>query len=165
MVYENAVAREHVLQAAPQLQEAAQNNDNPWWSFELLSRKPKEASQATLRAAAADLVVFAVLPSGDLPKPIKLWIETWIAKRKREGTIVALSPRSSTHPGELPSLKEIYLRHIALGAGMDYLSRVPSSLQRAIPNSLDSYQERAHQMTSVLDEILATGFSAGLPRL
>jgi hypothetical protein len=37
---------------------------------------------------------------------------------------------------------------------MDYLTQVPPGISRAIPESLDSYTERAAHLSSVLDAIL-----------
>ena len=39
-------------------------------------------------------------------------------------------------------------------AGMDYLSHAAPTVHRAIPDSIDSFSERAGQVTSVLDGIL-----------
>ena len=41
---------------------------------------------------------------------------------------------------------------------MDYLSHFPAKIPRAIPDSLDSFNRRAEQVTPVLDEILHTRF-------
>jgi hypothetical protein len=54
------------------------------------------------------------------------------------------------------SVREIYLRHAARRAGMDYLSHAAPTLRRAMPDSLDSFSERAGRVTSVLDGILQT---------
>jgi hypothetical protein len=37
---------------------------------------------------------------------------------------------------------------------MDYLTEVPQEITQPIPNSLESFSERAQQVTSVLREIL-----------
>ncbi len=110
-----------------------------------------QATELADKAAYADYVVFASACEGDLPRELKIWIEGWLTKRgEREGTLVGLMEQH-TRPFEIASLKEIYLRHVAHRAGLDYLSHVPSRKSKALPNSLDSYQERARQMTSVLD--------------
>ncbi|HLX72340.1 MAG TPA: hypothetical protein VKV04_22200, partial [Verrucomicrobiae bacterium] len=56
----------------------------------------------------------------------------------------------------VPPFREIYLRHIAHRAGMDFLSHAAPTAAKAIPDSLDSFSKRAGQMTSVLDNILHT---------
>lgn len=159
VVYENNAAREHAMRSAPDLAESSQCETASivqWWSFAGLSDSAR-AAEAAIKAAAADVVIFAISPAGDLPREIKLWTENWIAKRsEREGAIVGLVA-GHVSPGELACLKEIYLRHMAHRARMDYLREVPSALARAMPDSLDSYRERARQVTSVLDEILRSG--------
>jgi hypothetical protein len=50
--------------------------------------------------------------------------------------------------------KHRYLRQIAHRGSMDYLTQLPLSLSRLVPESLDSYTQRAVQVSSVLDEIL-----------
>jgi hypothetical protein len=47
-----------------------------------------------------------------------------------------------------------YLRHIALRAGMDFATGLPESLEDPIPDSPEVYNDRAAQVTSVLDGIL-----------
>jgi hypothetical protein len=101
----------------------------------------------------ADMVVFALGADGDFPAEAKTWIENFLRSRgEMEGAIVGLfEPAVGTAKG---CLKENYLRRMAHGGGMDYLYHVPPASMKAIPDSLDSYNERAGQVTSVLDEIL-----------
>jgi hypothetical protein len=37
---------------------------------------------------------------------------------------------------------------------MDYVTQLPQDIARSMPDSLDSYTERADQVTSLLDDIL-----------
>jgi len=161
VVYENSAAREHAIRSSHELAGALSAEAGfhvDWWSFDSLCDSAF-GSGAASRAAAADLLIFAITPAGDLPQEIKSWMERWICQRsEREGALVGLvlADRHS-RPGEIACLKEIYLRHAAHRAGMDYLSQVPPALPKAMPDSLDMYRERAGQVTSVLDEILRTG--------
>jgi hypothetical protein len=124
-----------------------------WWSFPVLSQ-PAVSHSAVEKAVGADVVVFAMAAGGDLPDEVKLWIEKWLNKRgEREGAIVGLL-RCEEGMHETASFREIYLRHIAHRAGMDYLSHAVPTRRRAMPDSLDSFNERAGRMTSVMDEIL-----------
>ena len=159
VLYENAAAREHALRATRDLAIAH------WWSFARLAGSPRAAEDASSKAATADMVVFAITPAGDLPGEIKLWIETWISRRsEREGVIVGLVSRRES-PGEIACLKEIYLRHTAHRAGMDYLSHVQRSPAMILPDSLDSCKERERRISSVLDDILHSGFTPPAVRL
>ena len=155
VIYEDPSIRERAVHFCEGLVDGQRNSgiNLDWWSFPVLS-EPKMSHSAVEKAAGADVVVFAMAASGDLPEAIKLWIEKWLNKRgEREGAIVGLlEPEDRWH--EMVSFREIYLRHAARRAGMDYLSHAAPTLRRAIPDSLDSFNERAGRMTSVMDEIL-----------
>jgi hypothetical protein len=157
VIYENTAAREHAWRESCALCEAKQVEtigEPAWYSFRQLADSPDVNTDASARAAAADLIIFAVTPSGDLPGEIKLWIESWISKRSdREGALVGLLAGAG-NPGDLPCLKEIFLRHAARRACMDFLSRVPPALSRVMPNCPEDCSERSHQVTSLLDDIL-----------
>jgi hypothetical protein len=155
VIYEGSSIRERVMHFCERLVEAQRSPELnlDWWSFPVLS-DASMAHDAVEKAARADVVVFAMDARGDLPEPIKLWIEKWLNKRgEREGAIVGLLHREENWHGSA-SFREIYLRHTARRAGMDYLSHAAPTLRRAIPDSLDSFSERAGRMTSVLDGIL-----------
>ena len=158
IVYENPALREPAIQfwqAVEKENPSVQHAPPDWCPFDLLGR-PDEARRAAEQAARADLIVFSVSAEGDLPDELKLWIETWLGKRgEREGAIVGLVAQPS-NPFALACFKEVYLRHIACRAGMDYLSRASPTAAKAMPDSLDAFTERAGQMSSVLDQILHT---------
>lgn len=154
IVYESPAIREHAVQFCECLasQPESQAPQMNWWSFPVLAHS-EPGDEAAEKAAEADIVVFAMSATGDLPDSVKLWIEKWLNKRgEREGALVGLL--SCEEPRDAGSFREIYLRHIARRAGMDYLSHVPPTAPRAIPDSLDSFNERAGKVTSVLDGIL-----------
>jgi hypothetical protein len=155
VVYETPSIREHAVRFCERLAEEQKSStvEMNWWSFHLLGR-PDLAGEAVQKAARADVVVFAMQTAGDLPNEIKLWIERWLNKRgEREGALVGLLNREEgAH--EMASFREIYLRHTARRAGMDYLSHSVPTARRAIPNSIDSFCERAGCKTSVMDAIL-----------
>jgi hypothetical protein len=56
--------------------------------------------------------------------------------------------------GNREGQKHHYLRKVAHHGAMDYLTTVPPDTCFSIPDSLDSYTERADQVTSLLDDIL-----------
>lgn len=154
VVYETPAIREQAVRFCERLAEERKSAamEMNWWSFQLLGN-PALRSDAVEKAADADVVVFAMDASGDLPEEIKLWIEHWLNKRgEREGALVGLVMREE--PRDMASFREIYLRHAARRAGMDYLSHAAPTARQAIPDSLDSFSERAGRMTSVLSNIL-----------
>ena len=155
VVYENPSIRERAVRFCEGLieEQKSPGMDMDWWSFTVLSH-PTLAQNAVEKAANAGVVVFAMDARGDLPDEIKLWIERWLNKRgEREGALVGLLDAEEGLL-EIASFREIYLRHAARRAGMDYLSHAAPTVHRAIPDSIDSFSERAGQVTSVLDGIL-----------
>jgi hypothetical protein len=155
VIFEDHPAREYALRSHNLPEPSAPSAGTPalWLSFDSLAQSAHADTGAKM-AMDADLVVFAVSPAGDLPQLVKFWIEGWIGKRStREGAIVGLVHRRDD-PSDLACLKEIYLRHAAHRAGMDYLSHVPPGPPMALPESPDSYSERAGRTSSVLDDML-----------
>jgi hypothetical protein len=157
IIYETPEVREHAIQFCEQV--AAEQGDAAlpelnWWSFHLLEQ-PAPAAEAVLKAAEADVVVFALDSRGDLPVEIKWWLEAWLNKRgEREGALVGLLKSEAEETYGTASFRELYLRNIAHRAGMDYLCHAAPTVAKAIPDSIDSFNDRAGQMTSVLDSIL-----------
>ena len=164
VLYENVPAREQVLGTAEFSLTGPHASRLDHYSFEALS-DAANAEAAARRAESAALVVFALTPGGELPPHVKRWIENWIGCRgEREGAIVGLVHHSAVW-SEVASLKEIYLRHVALRAGMDYLCCLPAALPETMPDSPDSYRARATQVTSLLDEILRASTRPPAPHL
>jgi len=157
VLYENVATRERAAKFCDHLLEQQSAKDTlkiHWCSFSSLGDSAS-ASDAAKKARKADMIVFAVISEGELSQEIKLWTETWLGKRHElEGAVVGLVVDRRPNPCEMACLKEIYLRHLARRAGMDYLCQMPSTMPKGMPDSLDSYDQRAGQVTSVLDEIL-----------
>ncbi|HVV00921.1 MAG TPA: hypothetical protein VHH88_06130 [Verrucomicrobiae bacterium] len=127
--------------------------DFSWWPFSKLRAGP-DASEAASKAAQADMVVLATQPAAELPEWLQSWIEGWIRERgDREGALVALGDPGFARVRGLAD-KFVFLRSAAHHGGMDFLTRMPEEMARSIPDSLDSYSERASQITHVLAEIL-----------
>jgi hypothetical protein len=166
VIYESAAAHERAMYFCGRL--ARKSDATPqvhWHGFESL-RNNATATELINKAARADLLVFSFSSQGDFPQELKLWIERWLGKRcEREGSLVGLVTDRVQSVCPFASLKEIYLRHIALRAGMDYLSHVPPSAEKVIPDSLDSFTRRAGQMTSVLGKILESQPAIAAPKL
>jgi hypothetical protein len=155
VVYESPSIREHAVRFCERLAEErkAPGVEMNWWSFQHLGHI-QHAGEALQKAAKADVVVFAMNSAGDLPDEIKMWIEHWLNRRgEREGALVGLLNREDGIL-EMASFREIYLRHAARRAGMDYLSHSAPTDLRAIPDSIDSFSERAGRRTSLMDGIL-----------
>jgi hypothetical protein len=158
ILYEDRASRERALEFWQRLSQQQEANEEllvDMISFAQLSRAD-EARRTAPKAASADFVVFAVTADGDVPDEIRSWIESWLGMRDaREGAMVGLV-EGDRSVGSTAGSKEIYFRHIAHRAGMDYLSQSPPAASKGLPDSLDSYQDRARHMTSVLNTILDT---------
>jgi hypothetical protein len=156
VVYEDGPAREQAVAFCDQLVNrfwARFRFDVNWWSFSLLQKEPT-AAEAAEKAAQADLIILSSLQPEDFPAPVKAWIESWLNRRgDREGMLAGLMDPGAVLSGR-EAQKHHYLRQVARRAAMDYLTQLPQNIWHSIPESLDSYTERAAHVTSVLDEIL-----------
>ena len=122
-----------------------------WSSFADLQQSAA-AADSTEKAATAALILFATHPRGELPIDVILWIQKWSSKRgDREGALLGLLDRGANG---IADDKHLYLRNVAHQTGMDYLTKMPENISRGIPDSIDSYSQRAQRVTSVLEEIL-----------
>jgi hypothetical protein len=155
VIYENTKAREAAVAFCDRLVEkfwAHAGFEVSWWSLALLA-EAGPARQAAEKAVAADLIVFAAPPEGDLPLHVRAWIEGWLPQRgEREGALVGLI-EGTTQAGELTD-KHFYLRRLAHRLGMDYLTELPQSLSSSVADSPELDSARVHQVTSLLDDIL-----------
>ena len=156
VIYETQETREAAVSFCDQLVQRFWHDfefDVSWWETGKL-QETASADQARRHATAADLVVFALPPDGEVAPEVQSWIDTWVAERgDREGAVVGLV-EVKAH-GSLEAAKgEQFLRSVAHRAGMDYLTQVPQSISWQIPESLESCTERARQVTHVLDDIL-----------
>jgi hypothetical protein len=156
VVYEDSAARQRAVGFCDQLVErfwANQELDVSWWSFNALE-EVKSAKEATDKAACADVIVFSAAAEGDLPLGTTAWLEAWRGQRgEREGKLVGLlEPAGETRGCE--GRRHLHLRNAAHRGAMDYLTEVPQDISLTIPESFDSYTDRACQVTSLLDSIL-----------
>jgi hypothetical protein len=156
VIYETSPLRECAMSFCNKLSQPREFSSElkiDWLSFAFLCSSGMKV-ELLEKAAAADLIIFAMRAAGDLPDPVKLWIENWLAKRgEREGMLASLLKRDPIVTS-VASFREFYLRNVAHRAGMKYFCQ--PVLNASIPDSLDSFNQRAVQMTSVLDKILHT---------
>lgn len=156
VVFEDKRAREKAVKFCGQLVErhwASCEFGMTWLTFSALE-DVGAARDAAAKIRGADIVVFAARAEGPLPSAVTEWVEGWLANRQdREGMLAALID-SGPIPSGWAADKHSWLRNVAHRAGMDYVTQVPQDITRPIPDSLDSFSERAEQVTSVLDEIL-----------
>ena len=116
---------------------------------------PAKAKEAEGQVRTANLVVLAAGENGHVPGWVRHWLELALADRgELEGALVAL-PGLQSAIDEAAATAQVYLRKLAHQNGLDFLTTVPQSLQSRVPESLESYNVRATQVTSVLDRILS----------
>jgi hypothetical protein len=156
VVYEDTAARERAVTFCDQLVGRFWDKcefDVSWWSFTLLNQEPAN-EEAAQKASQADVIVFAATPEGDFPQLVKAWVDTWLSQRSdREGMLVGLLEQAAG-ADDREGPKHHYLRKAAHHGAMDYLTKVLPDTALSIPESLDSYTERAEQVTSLLNDIL-----------
>jgi hypothetical protein len=156
VVYEDAAARARAVNYCDQLMARFWSRlqfEVSWCSFTLLG-EPASAKETLDKAIRTDLLVVAAAPEGDFSPQVKLWIENWLRQRGEcEGMLVGLLEAADGSPSP-EGARHRLLRNAAQHGGVDYLTEVPHELSRTIPDSLDSYNSRAEQVTTLLDNIL-----------
>jgi len=165
IVHEDVPTREEAVKFSDNLVRrfwAHYEFDFGWWPLGDLENETKSA-EAAAKAVKADLLVFALNPEGRTPETLFGWVEDWIhARGDREGAVVGLLDPAAA-PSGTTTERYLYLRSLAHRAGMDYLIQCPENMTQPIPDSLDSYAERARQRTTVLDEIMRRPAAPMLP--
>jgi hypothetical protein len=103
------------------------------------------------KAASAATLIVAARSEGEFSPRLKSWLDRWAFKRANtRGILIGLfADRKATN---LPTTKELFLRQMAHQGGVEYRSHLTAT--GLVPDSLESYSERAGQVTSVLDGIL-----------
>ena len=127
--------------------------DFHWWRTDFLL-DPLLAQTATLDAREADVIIFSSAGEAELSAAVLHWFDQWAEQRgNREGMLLDL-----TH-GAVPvtlrsERKQNRLRELARRARLDYVPGIPAQLRGRLPDSWQTAEARAVQVTSVLDEIL-----------
>src|SRR5215831_8412454 len=152
VLYEEATARDRSLRFCDTLVQRfwSEFSFEVSWCEWLELDVPKETKVAALKACEADLIIVATAPGGALSPRLRCWLEAVLRDRgDREGVLVGL-PVAESGLSEVAAATQVYLRKLAHESGMDYLTAVPQSLALRVPDSLESYNLRASQVTSVL---------------
>jgi hypothetical protein len=154
IIYEDAITRAEAVRFCDSLVQKFWSKNNfqiEWCPFADLQTKVSADKYAEL-AATAHILIFALRPEAGLPWDLHTWVESWLELRgEREGAVIGLLDTTAT--GESGGTY-CFLRQAAHRAGMDYLTQIPDSILHSISDSLDSYTQRAVEVTRVLDDIL-----------
>jgi len=156
VLYEDTVSREAAVRFCDRLVERfwpSREFEIHWASFSTLN---EQSAAFADKAARADVLIFATPAGGTMPEETVAWIENSLATRgDHEGALVGLlHDFQGIHTEPASWQKHAYLRNLAHRLSMDYWTDIPQHLSRTIPDSLDSYSDRADRVTHVLDEIL-----------
>lgn len=156
ILFEDKPAREKAVRFCDQLVQRHWTNCEfrmAWLAFSALG-DPNADQETAAEIRGADIVVFSTRAEGRIPSAVIDWVEGWLANRQdREGILAGLVDNAPFASG-WAAHKHSWLRNVAHRAGMDYLTEVPQKIARAIPDSLESFSQRAERVTTVLDEIL-----------
>ncbi len=156
VVYEHPLSREQAMVFCDQMVERFWDKlsfDIGWWSYDML-QEAESGSLAVERAAKADLIIVATGGGDHPPREVRAWLEGSLRGRgDREGAIVGLTRTSVDQPTPCPA--DLFLRNLAHRSGMDYLTQMPQDMCQIIPETCESAEGRATQVTSVLSEILS----------
>lgn len=126
--------------------------DFSWWSIPDLDQ-PGVWEDSLDRASRADILI-ATMEPGRETELLRAWLEQWRLRRgDREGAVIGLKDPCAGLECRV-SEKHARLREAAHQAGLDYLTDMPESLEDLLPASLDSYSQRAEQMSGLLAHIL-----------
>ena len=155
-LYENAEARQFAVQFCDCLVQRFWGDygfDLSWCDWAALEH-PGSANAAARKVGEADLIIIAPSPGATIPWELRNWLESVLHDRgEREGVLVGLPAPGAEFSAEAAAT-QLYLRKLAHNVGMDFLTAVPESMPTRATESSEAYNQRATQVTSVLDSIL-----------
>ena len=156
VIYEDASTRQHAMSACDFLMQQLWSEvefDFQWWRADFLEQAAM-AQAASEQAAAADFLIVCSHPERQLSPALRGWFESWIENRHgRDGALLDLTQSfATTTISAQPT--ENFLRGIARRARLDYFTSTTHTMTGTLPASFEEAEQRASQISSVLDEIL-----------
>lgn len=150
VVYDDVITRQRAMTACDFLMQQLWSEvefDFHWWRTDFLEH-PVMAHAAAGQARAADFLIFCSSTENEFSPALKTWFESWSADRQgRDGVLLNLTTTS-------PRSVEEFLRGVADRAMLDYFATTRQTLTGNLPASFEEAEQRACQISSVLDEIL-----------
>ena len=126
-----------------------------WWRIDFLGDSSFAATAADI-GSRANLIFLCSRMASEPSSTLKRWFDTWIGRRlEREGLLVNLT--TGGIPTRLPHERELFLREISRRAALDYLGTFPQTSTGTLPSSTADAEERANQMSALLDTLLHEG--------
>ncbi len=151
VIYKDVITRQRAMAACDFLMRQLWSEvefDFHWWRADFLEHAVM-AHAAAKQAAAADFLIFCSSAEAEFSPTLKTWFESWIEDRHgRDGALLNLTETGSARP------METFLRGVARRAMLEYFETTPQTATGTLPSSFEEAEQRATQISSVLDEIL-----------
>ncbi len=167
VLYENTSARERAVWLSHDLVEKFWTDidfDFSWWRFRYLG-DPTIAEQAAEAACEADILIFSAGADSQVPSELRIWLDRWLHHLGDNSPVLVPLVDPATVETLSNSPLVALLQDAAGNLGLECL--LPTQLRDSFlpPQLRDSYlfsepmvglQNRARQVTQVLDDILNT---------
>lgn len=157
VLYEDTEVRQRAMQVCDHLMRHFWSEiefDFNWWRFSFLTEQVL-AERAASHLWDSDAIIIALQPDGQLPMQLAAWLEQSMARRGiRGGAFIALFGAEGDSPAQAAPATNAKLRALAQRSGMDYLTEAPNVLPGSLPDSLDNFNQRAEEHTTIMDNIL-----------
>jgi len=156
VVYQDGATRQRAMDACDFLMEKLWSEvefNFHWWRTDFLEQ-PAMAQTAAEEAAGADFLIVCSNSEYPLSPALKRWFESWVEMRQgRDGALLDLM-ESGVAEAATSHATGTFLRGIARRATLDYFTTAQETLMGTLPASYEEVDQRASQMSSVLDDIL-----------
>jgi len=156
VIYEDALTRQRAMAACDFLMQqlwAEVEFDFHWWRADFLEHDIM-AHAAAKQAVETDFLIYCSGAESECPATVKEWFESWVGDRHgRDGVLLNLTTTSVTDTGNARPV-EAYLRGVARRAMLDYFATGSQTLAGTLPASFEEAEQRASEISSVLDGIL-----------
>jgi hypothetical protein len=156
VIYEDAVTRQRAMAACDFLMQQLWSEvefDFHWWRADFLQHAIM-AHAAAKQAVEADFLIYCSGTQSECSSTVKSWFNSWAGNRHgRDGLLLNLTTTNLTNTNTAPPV-ETFLRGVARRAMLDYFATGSQTLTGTLPSSFEEAEQRASEMSSVLDEIL-----------
>jgi len=154
VVYEDTASRDRALRLCDDLVRKLWHDldfDFSWWRFDYLE-DPGIARLAAESALWSDITMFSTGSGGDLPVPVRRWVDDWSGRRLTDESLLVALIGTGVHRGDTPL--HSYLRQKAALAHMDFLPPSSGATLAKGEITLKEIEARATRKTALLNEIL-----------
>jgi hypothetical protein len=124
VAYEDARARSHAWQLYRLLAGdlASDMEIRPVFCHFAAIARPEHTAETTRAVIQADVVLFALSARGEMPAPMKAWIETWVEERAGHAGGLLIVIEHAARASKKPTANQIQFQELAQRAGMEFLA-------------------------------------------